>query len=187
MSARRNRKDQLLDAALEAFGRQGYEGTGIAELAHMTEMSKAAVGYHFPSKEHLLRELVQPLLDRLETVVAGARRPVEWPDGARELLAGYLRVLTDHRAVAIWVDGDKSVLNHREVGQRLERVNEGMVDAIAGSHPGELERLIVTAALGALWRPVRSLPDLDLRTRADILLDAAMAVVSRLPDGAHAD
>lgn len=187
MSARRNRKDQLLDAALEAFGRQGYEGTGIAELASMTEMSKAAVGYHFPSKEHLLRELVQPLLDRLEQVVAGGDGPVDWPDGARRLLGGYLSALTDHRSVAIWVDGDKSVLNHPEVGQRLDRVNETVVEALAGSHPGDLDRMIVTAALGSLWRPVRSLPDLDLRARQGDLLEAAMAVVARLPDGAHAD
>jgi len=187
VSARRNRKDQLLDAALEAFGRQGYEGTGIAELASMTDMSKAAVGYHFPSKEHLLRELVQPLLDGLERVVGASSGPVDWPEGARRLLSGYLRVLTDHRAVAIWVDGDKSVLLDPEVGQRLDRVNDAVVQALGGSHPGDLERLIVTAALGSLWRPVRSLPDLDLRTRHDDLLDAAMAVVARLPDGAHAD
>jgi AcrR family transcriptional regulator len=185
MSARRNRKDQLLDAALEAFGRQGYEGTGIAELAAMTEMSKAAVGYHFPSKEHLLRELVQPLLDSLEGVTAGTTGHVDWPEGARRLLGGYLRALTDHRAVAVWVDGDKSVLNHPEVGQRLDHVNDAVVEAITGPHPGELERLLVTAALGSLWRPVRSLPELDLRARQDDLLEAAMAVVARLPDGAH--
>jgi AcrR family transcriptional regulator len=61
-----NRRDMLLAAALDGFATRGYEATTVAELAAATGMNKAAVSYHFRTKNDLLHALAEPLLDRLD-------------------------------------------------------------------------------------------------------------------------
>ena len=58
---------RVLDAALALFTERGYAGTSIRDLADRLGMTKAALYYHFASKEALLRELARPILDGLHT------------------------------------------------------------------------------------------------------------------------
>ena len=67
-----NRREDLLDAALEAFVERGYEGTSIADLARATGLSKAAFVYHFASKEALYQEVFEHLLSDWFDRLAGA-------------------------------------------------------------------------------------------------------------------
>jgi AcrR family transcriptional regulator len=73
------RRDALLTAALKGFTQRGYNGTTVAELAAATGMSKAAVSYHFPTKNDLLHALADPPLDGLDALVE--RHPQARPHG----------------------------------------------------------------------------------------------------------
>ena len=83
----RNRRDALLTAALDGFTRRGYDATSVAELAATTGMSKAAVSYHFRTKNDLLHALADPLLDSLDALVERHPPAPHWPGGVRALLA----------------------------------------------------------------------------------------------------
>lgn len=61
---------RILGAALALFTERGYAGTSMRDLADRLGMTKAALYYHFASKEALLRELVRPLIDGLNACVA---------------------------------------------------------------------------------------------------------------------
>ena len=69
MPRARNRRDVLLAAALDRFTQRGYDATSVAELAAATGMSKAAVSYHFPTKNDLLHAVADPLLDSLDALI----------------------------------------------------------------------------------------------------------------------
>jgi Bacterial regulatory proteins, tetR family len=103
----RNRRDTLLRAALDGFTRRGYDGTSVAELATATGMSKAAVSYHFSTKNDLLHALVDPLLDGLDALIERHPQAPTWPDEVQALLDDYLTTLTEHSQVAAWVDTDR--------------------------------------------------------------------------------
>lgn len=150
-----NRREDLLDAALEAFIDRGYEGTSVADLARATDLSKAAFVYHFSSKEELLFELSIPLLEDLDEVVA-RHEVTNGNSSVRELLAEYLEALWRHRDVAAWIDGDKSVLNHGDLGARLDANNRRAHRLLAGSRPSVANRAKASAILGMLWRPIRN-------------------------------
>lgn len=153
MARSNNRRDDLLDAALEAFVDRGYEGTSVADLAEATGLSKAAFVYHFSSKEDLLFELAGPLLDDLDRVVDEHDQPNPNIEG---LVEAYLDTLCAHRSAAEWVDGDKSILNHGDLGQRLDDNNRRVHRIIAGPRPTQAARAQASAILGMLWRPVRN-------------------------------
>lgn len=169
----KSRRQELLDAALEAFTINGYEGTPVSTIVEAAGMSKAAFTYHFDTKDSLLIELVTPLLDALDDA-ADNPEEIDWPDGMRTLLGRYLEALTTHRDVAIWIDGDKSVLNHPTVGPRLTANNRRMRRIIARSRRRG-PNVSAAAALGAIWRPIRNLPATDIAAHRDEVLDAAMA------------
>jgi AcrR family transcriptional regulator len=156
-----SRREEMLEMALGAFAKHGYDGTSIADLAAGTGLSKAAYSYHFSGKDEILVELADPLLTDLEELVDG--RPV--PDSAADverLLDAYVDVLLAHRLVAVWVDGDKSVLNHPTIGERLRRNNRRMRGLIAGSDASRRDLVRASAVLGAIWRPIRNLTDVDV-------------------------
>lgn len=53
------RPDEVLDAALELFTRQGFARTTVEQIARQAGLSKAAVYLYFPSKQALLAGLVR--------------------------------------------------------------------------------------------------------------------------------
>ncbi|MCL0075611.1 TetR/AcrR family transcriptional regulator [Dehalococcoidia bacterium] len=55
----KNRKQRILDAALEIFASKGFEGARIDEIAKTAGVNKALLYYYFESKEALLSELIE--------------------------------------------------------------------------------------------------------------------------------
>jgi TetR/AcrR family transcriptional regulator, cholesterol catabolism regulator len=56
-------KVAILRAAVEVMGRDGYEGASLRDMAAQAGVSVAALYYHFPSKNDLLREFVEEAYD----------------------------------------------------------------------------------------------------------------------------
>jgi AcrR family transcriptional regulator len=50
-------RERILDVALELFVAQGYDGTSLRQIAEQLSVTKAALYYHFESKEDILRAL----------------------------------------------------------------------------------------------------------------------------------
>lgn len=176
---RDNRRGDLLEAALTLFVERGYEGTSVAALAEATGLSKAAFVYHFSSKEDLLFELSEPLLDELDAVVRH-HEPAPVPKESVEVaLTDYLDALSLHREVAVWIDGDKSILNHGDLGSRLTANNQRAHRLFCGPRPSRAARAQASAVLGMLWRPVRNgyIKD-DPRTKRAVVELATLAALS---------
>jgi AcrR family transcriptional regulator len=63
-------RQRALDVALELFAEQGYEGTSLREIADRLGVTKAALYYHFASKEALLAGIVDSLVEPADELVA---------------------------------------------------------------------------------------------------------------------
>lgn len=90
-------RQRILDVALELFAAQGFAATTTRELSERLGFTKAALYYHFHSKDDLLQALVEPVLVELNGVLDGL---ATWPvdDAVRaSVLADYLDVVLAHR------------------------------------------------------------------------------------------
>jgi AcrR family transcriptional regulator len=56
-------KQRILDVALDLFTEQGYDGTSLRQIAERLGITKAAIYYHFESKEDILMALHMRLHD----------------------------------------------------------------------------------------------------------------------------
>ena len=52
-------RDMALDVAARLFGTSGYRGTSLADVAQAAGLSNAGLLHHFPSKQHLLIEVLR--------------------------------------------------------------------------------------------------------------------------------
>ncbi|MGH9081684.1 MAG: TetR/AcrR family transcriptional regulator [Acidimicrobiales bacterium] len=71
----RSTRERILEVALELFTEQGYEQTSLREIAERLGFTKAALYYHFSSKE----EIFMALHERLHDLAAGTPLAGEAP------------------------------------------------------------------------------------------------------------
>ncbi len=168
----RGARRRILDVALELFLDQGFEKTSIRDIAARVQFTGAGIYYHFRSKDDLLKSLVEPFVACLEDIVATAR-PDPSPAARRALLAAYLDLLIDQRPVARFVATDVSVLHHPEVGRRIDDLDRRFRVLLAGPDAGPVGDVLACAAMGALWRPVVQLTEVDMADVRRALLQGA--------------
>ena len=172
--------------ALARFRMGGFVGTSIADLAGALGVSKAAIYYHYRSKDALLHRLIDPLLDAIDACIHD--HTTTPPPTPRQLLDAYLAVLIAHRDVVPLVATDVAVLNHPRIGPRLRAQNQQLQSLLTAPDTSVSARLRAEAALGAIWRPLIADPPVDLTDPAhqDTLVDAAVAALQprrTSPDG----
>jgi len=84
----RSKRDQILDAATEYFGRYGYEETKWADVAAAVGIGPTALYHYFESKQHCLYEVmsraIATALERFERIEAA--QP-DWNKALLELLS----------------------------------------------------------------------------------------------------
>jgi len=71
-----DRRTQILAAAVEVFAEQGFHGTRTRERARRAEVSEALVFRHFPTKEALIRAVIDVVgfPDRIRAIEARSRK-----------------------------------------------------------------------------------------------------------------
>ncbi|MCQ6552022.1 TetR/AcrR family transcriptional regulator [Streptomyces sp. C10-9-1] len=85
---REARREQVLDAAVRVFARQGYAASRIEDVAREAGVAKGSVYLSFGSREELLRAAFDGLADRSGALLADVGRR---PGGAAERLAFLVR------------------------------------------------------------------------------------------------
>ena len=103
--ARRDRgaetRAQLIEAALEVFGRLGYEGASTREIAKAANANLAAIVYHFGGKEALhiavAEHVVASILAKIGPTLASATDPAATatPAAARATLHRLIETMID--------------------------------------------------------------------------------------------
>jgi AcrR family transcriptional regulator len=62
------RRDKIIQVAARIFAEKGYHGTTLDEIASELVITKPALYYHIKSKEDLLREIINSIVEPLETI-----------------------------------------------------------------------------------------------------------------------
>ena len=109
-------RERILDIALELFTEQGYERTSLRQIAERLGYSKAAIYYHFASKEDILMTLHLRLHDFGKAALASIDQ-ADWSPGTwADLLEGFIDQMLEHRALFILHERNRAALEelHRD-------------------------------------------------------------------------
>ncbi|MDV9188881.1 helix-turn-helix domain-containing protein [Streptomyces sp. SR27] len=87
--ARGNTRQRIQDVALDLFAEQGYEKTSLREIAERLDVTKAALYYHFKTKEDILVGIFEDLTRPMDELIAWAREQPRTLETRQEVLRRY--------------------------------------------------------------------------------------------------
>jgi len=163
-----NKRDAVMNAALELFVERGFYGTAVPEIADKAEVGAGTIYRYFPSKEALVNELYRQEKTRFgAAVVAGI--PV---GNARELFHTLWRRMVDFAVEnqksfmflelqhhAAYLDAESHALEHR-----MTSMFENVIKSAQAR--GELKAgtpaLMMGLVMGAFVGVIRSCVEIDL-------------------------
>jgi AcrR family transcriptional regulator len=104
-------RERIQAIALELFAEQGYEKTSLREIAERLGVTKAALYYHFKSKEDIVRSFVEDYRAELEQVIAwGASQP-RTPETRAEILRRYAGIVSEQLAVIRFMEQNQAAMH----------------------------------------------------------------------------
>ncbi|MFE9573441.1 TetR/AcrR family transcriptional regulator [Streptomyces sp. NPDC006692] len=88
------RRRQLIEATIDSIATRGYPATSLAAIAEQAGVSKAAVLYHYASKDKLTEATLAHVLERFMAYVS---ERVEREDDPRGALVAYVRAMIGYQ------------------------------------------------------------------------------------------
>jgi AcrR family transcriptional regulator len=125
VAGRVDARQRVLDAAVELFARQGYDGTSVAQVIAQAGVAKGGFYHHFASKEALLYEVYGDLIARqLHAMDAVMARGLPPADALRALIADLVEstAASAQQALVFWREqhrlGDERTTEYRRARRR---------------------------------------------------------------------
>jgi AcrR family transcriptional regulator len=140
--------------AVELFTEQGYEKTSLREIAERLNVTKAALYYHFKSKEDIVASLIEDYVSQIDDLIAwGTGQPRTAPTRA-EILRRYVGIVTDGHQVFRMLHQNQAAASSMSGSKGRSELFKERLRALADllSEPGATlaEQLRPAMALGGI-------------------------------------
>jgi AcrR family transcriptional regulator len=151
---RRERRAQLLSAALEVFVAQGYHAAAMDDIAERAGVSKPVLYQHFPGKLELYLAILDAACD---AIIDNCRKALESTDDNKQRVAAAIEAFyayVDHDTGAFRLVFESDLTNEPAVRNHVERVTTECADMIAAvihddtDLPAAASRLLAVSLVG---------------------------------------
>jgi len=175
-------RTRLLATALRLFSVHGVEGTSLQMIADALGVTKAAVYYHFRTKDEITEAVAEPLVRRLVAITEEAAAQRRRGAQIEYLLTGFVDLVVDNRVLAAVFSSDPGVA--RAIEKSLNHAGDfkkDLIRVIAGPEPdtATLVTANVTLAGIALTGGSPELASVDDDTLREHLLATARRMLGR--------
>nr|MDT0523041.1 helix-turn-helix domain-containing protein [Streptomyces sp. DSM 41633] len=100
---------RLVEASVRLFTRHGFAGTSLQMIADELGFTKAAIYYHFRTREQLLTAALDPVLQQMRRIVDEAEKHRGAHTRADHMVRGYAELAVHNRALVSVLASDPSV------------------------------------------------------------------------------
>jgi AcrR family transcriptional regulator len=178
-------RDRILAVASELFVEQGYDATSLREIADRLGFTKAALYYHFQSKEQILAALLEPA-DELLAQFVDRLESAEGSEGWAEALWWIIDRMPEYIDIFLLLERNRALLESRlvETGLEHRHMHERIEKAVLSATTDLAEQVRMFAALGSVtafddWAPTLMIEGPRDEMQAE--LKATVRVILRLP------
>jgi AcrR family transcriptional regulator len=133
---REDTRSRIQEIALELFIEQGYEATSLREIAEKLGVTKAALYYHFKTKDDIVASLAEVRVSEVTELLEWARAQPKTPRTRRELVLRYADRLRHARnlGIARFLERNQTALRGHP---KIVRLREVLLELVAEmSEPG---------------------------------------------------
>ena len=107
---------RIQDVALELFAEQGYEKTSLREIAEHLDVTKAALYYHFKTKEDILISIADDLAGPVDAVIAWAESQPRSLATKQEVLRRYSEALWGAAPLFRFIQENQATVRELSIG-----------------------------------------------------------------------
>ena len=167
-------RTRILDISRELFAAQGYGSTSIAQIAERLGTSKAALYYHFKSKEEILDALLNEPFEAMKDFRDSCTKPGV---SAEQILGGLIDAMAGPASCLAAFETDPSVLQEWADRHNLHQEWDKLVSCLAGPRPSQAKIISARAAMAAAKQGTKTALELNdgkltKSARAEILAAA---------------
>ena len=148
---RTDTRSRVQAVALELFAEQGYEKTSLREIAERLGVTKAALYYHFKSKEDIVHSLTDDYFAEIDDLLDWAKEQPRSDQTQRAILERYVGIVMAGSEVFRFMEQNRASIQAMETGKdRFARFRDRLdtlVDLLAGAEAPLRDRMRATAAV----------------------------------------
>jgi AcrR family transcriptional regulator len=152
--SRGDTRARIQQVALELFAEQGYEKTSLREIAERLDVTKAALYYHFKSKEDIVRSLVEDYFGQIDALTSWARPQPRTAETRGEILSRYLTIVAEGEEVFRMLQQNQAAVNslatEKGRGELFRERLAGLADLLTEPEAPLGDRVRATMALGGV-------------------------------------
>lgn len=157
---RTDTRDRVLSVGLRLFATQGYANTSLREIADELRVTKAALYFHFKTKEEILSGILQGHLDAINTMVDEATPHLSTLSGREQLLHRVAEYQASRSVYLVRLIRENfAEISSLPFGAEIKRSQRRLFEALAGPGATLVERIrartafmaVQSAAVSAEW------------------------------------
>ena len=105
-------RERIQAVALELFAEHGYEKTSLREIAERLDVTKAALYYHFRSKEDIVRSFTEDYVTELDELIAWGQAQPRTSENRALILDRYSRIVGQRLGVLRFLEQNQAAVHH---------------------------------------------------------------------------
>jgi AcrR family transcriptional regulator len=184
---RGNTRQRIQDVALGLFAEQGYEKTSLREIAERLDVTKAALYYHFKTKEEIIVSLFEDLTKPLEDLIEWGREQPHTLEMKQDIMRRYSEALADAAPLFRFMQENQATMRELRIGEAFKDRLRGFRDILIDPEAPLVEQVRCVSAMFTLHAGMFVMQDLedDLEKRRAAVLEVAMDLVTQAHERTH--
>ena len=180
----RDTRSRIQAVALELFTEEGYEKTSLREIAERLGVTKAALYYHFKSKDEIANSFIEDRIEIMDRLVEWAEAQAPTVEFRHTLLERYADDLfsSDRHTVMRFFEQNPAAMKNFAAGKDMRARMMRLVDLLVRpetSHEAHVRAALSLFSVHSAWFATRD-PEITDEQRREIGLKIAYELLDRV-------
>ncbi|WP_225824935.1 TetR/AcrR family transcriptional regulator [Streptomyces naphthomycinicus] len=184
---RGNTRQRIQDVALELFAEQGYEKTSLREIAERLDVTKAALYYHFKTKEEIIVSLFEDLTKPIEDLIEWGRLQPHTLETKQEIVRRYSEALSGAEPLFRFMQENQATVRELRIGDIFKDRMRGLRNILIDPDAHLVDQVRSVSAMFTLHAGMFLMHDLegDPGKKREAVLEVALDLVTQAHEHAH--
>ncbi|WP_031165108.1 TetR/AcrR family transcriptional regulator [Streptomyces durhamensis] len=178
---RGNTRQRIQDVALELFVEQGYEKTSLREIAERLDVTKAALYYHFKTKEEIIVSLFEDLTKPIEDLIEWGRSQPHTLQTKQDIVRRYSEALAGAEPLFRFMQENQATVRELRIGEAFKDRMRGLRDILIDPEAELVDQVRSVSAMFTLHAGMFVMQDLegDPEKKREAVLEVALDLVTQ--------
>ncbi|WP_424212045.1 TetR/AcrR family transcriptional regulator [Streptomyces sp. BI20] len=180
-------RQRIQDVALDLFAEQGYEKTSLREISERLGVTKAALYYHFKTKEEILIGVFDDQTRPIDDLIRWAEQQPRTLETKQEILRRYSEAMGSGRRLYRFMQENQATVRDLSIGDTIKKRLFTMVELLRVDDAPAVDQVRCVSALFTLHAGMMFLQHIegsDPEEARQAALEVATDLITRAHHGA---